>query len=615
MTAAQTIDTAPKQLPSGDALELTLPGRLLMMARERGPEPALRDKRLGIWQEISWQEYYDQSAAVGRMLWHLGIRPGDHVSILSENRPEWLYADLGAEGIGARSAGIYQTNPADDVAYVLEHSQSKLVFCEDQEQVDKVIEVADETPTVRHVVVFDPRGTRDYADSRLMSFSDFLKKGRELLAKEPDWFAHQIAQRDPDDVSMIVYTSGTTGPPKGAMLTPRNALETSREFVPILDVTADDKILSYLPLCHVAEKIFTFFLPLTTGCVVHFGESVYTVQQDLKEVSPTIFLGVPRIWEKVHAGVTVKIKDSSFLKRGLYSWSVAWGHSIAAKRRRGQMNPFDHLLYFLCWLLVFRALRERLGLGACRVPVTGAAPISADLLRWFHAIGVPVMEGYGQTECAGVSHVNRPGRIRLGTVGEPLPTVEHKIADDGEILVRGSLVFAGYLHNEEATRDTIDDGWLHTGDIGEIDDQGYLRITGRKKEIIITAGGKNLSPEKIENALKMSPYIKEAVAIGDQRKFISALIQIDAATVGDWATRKAIPYTSFEDLTQKEEVHELIKTEMKAANDRLARVESVRAFRLFPKELHQDDGEVTATQKVKRRAIEEKYEALIESIY
>jgi long-chain acyl-CoA synthetase len=597
-------------------LDLILPGRLLTMARERGDQPALRDKKLGVWQEISWRDYYDFAAAVGRMLWHLGIRPGDHVAILSENRPEWLYADLGAEGIGARSVGIYQTNPAEDVAYVLEHSQSELVFCEDQEQVDKVIEVADQTEFVRHVVVFDPRGTRDYADDRLMSFADFLDKGRELLVEEPDWFADQIAERDPDEVSMIVYTSGTTGPPKGAMLTPRNALEISRDMVPLLDVDDQDAILSYLPLCHVAEKIFTFFLPLTSGCVVHFGESVYTVQQDLKEVSPTVFLGVPRIWEKIHAGVTVKIKDSTRLKRLLYSKSLDVGHPIAERRRQGQMRALDHVLYFLCWLLVFRGLRERLGLAACRIPVTGAAPVSADLLRWFHAIGVPVLEGYGQTECAGVSHVNRPGATKLGTVGEPLPNVEQDIADDGEILVRGSLVFTGYLHDKESTEATIDDdSWLHTGDIGEIDDDGYLKITGRKKEIIITAGGKNLSPEKIENALKMSPYIKEAVAIGDARKFISALIQIDPATVGDWAARQKIPYTSFEDLTQREPVRELVEKEIKQANDRLARVESVRAFRLFPKELHQDDGEVTATQKVKRRAVSEKYEDLIESMY
>ena len=615
MTAAPEIEQVEERETHPEAGELTLPGRLRHFAETRGEKAALRDKELGVWQEVTWAEYWERASAVGRMLWHLGIRQGDHVSILSDNRPEWLYADLGAQGIGARSVGIYQTNPDEDVAYILTHSESKILFCEDQEQVDKAINVADETPEVRHVVVFDPRGTRDYSDRRLMSFAEFVEKGRELLADDPGWFDRKVDEIDPDQVTMIVYTSGTTGPPKGAKLTGRNALETAREFVPMLGVDDDDAILSYLPLCHVAEKIFTLFLPLTAGCLVHFGESVYTVQEDLKEVSPTIFLGVPRIWEKIHAGVTLKMKDSSWVKRKLYDFWIRVGHGIAEKRRSGEMNLFDRLVYFIGWLMVYRPLRERLGLGACRHPITGAAPISVHLIEWFHAIGITILEGYGQTECAGVSHANRPGEVKLGTVGPPLPHVEAKTGPDGEVLVRGSNVFEGYLHNEEATHETITDGWLHTGDIGEIDEDGFLTITGRKKEIIITAGGKNLSPEKIENALKMSPYIKEAVAIGDERKFISALIQIDHDAVGDWASRQGITYTSFEDLTEQEEVVELIGREVGEANKKLARVENVREFRLFPKELHQDDGEVTATQKVKRRAIQKKYADLIESMY
>jgi long-chain acyl-CoA synthetase len=619
MATAPQVEVREGDEPSSADLQeirdLTLPGRLRHLAQTRGDQPALREKQLGVWQEITWSDYWQEVSVVGRMLWHLGVREGDHVAILSDNRPEWLYADLGAQGIGARSVGIYQTNPDEDVAYVLDHSESKVLFCEDQEQVDKAINVADETPEVRHVVVFDPRGTRDYGDRRLMTFKAFCDKGRELLDQDPDWFDCKVDARSPDEVSMIVYTSGTTGPPKGAKITPRNALQTARDFVPMLGVDADDSILSYLPLCHVAEKIFTFFLPLTAGCVVHFGESVYTVQSDLKEVSPTIFLGVPRIWEKIHASVTLKIKDSSWLKRKLYDFWIEVGHRLAERRRSGNLGLVGKLIYFIGWLTVFRPLKERLGLGACRHPVTGAAPISTHLLEWFHAIGLPILEGYGQTECAGVSHVNRPDHIKIGTVGQPLPQVDAKIADDGEIMVKGSNVFDGYLHNQEATDETIDDGWLRTGDIGEIDEEGFLSITGRKKEIIITAGGKNLSPEKIENTLKTSPYIKEAVAIGDQRKFVSALIQIDADAVGDWASRRQITYTSFEDLTEKEEVLELIDDEIDQANEKLARVEQVRQFRLFPKELHQDDGEVTATQKVRRSAVEEKYAELIESMY
>jgi long-chain acyl-CoA synthetase len=614
MSVAANIEPEATSEPS--ELDLTLPGRLREFARSRPHAPALREKQLGIWQEISWKEYYDQCAAVGRMLWHLGIREGDHISILSDNRPEWLYADIGAQGIKARSVGIYQTNPPEDVAYILNDSGSKIIFCEDQEQVDKAIEVADETEQVRHVVVFDPRGTRDYTDSRLKTFKEFVDKGRELLADDPDWYNRKIDALDPDDVSMIIYTSGTTGPPKGAMISSRNALETGREIIPMLDVTEDDSILSYLPLCHVAEKIFTLFMPLTAGCTVHFGESVYTVQSDLKEVSPTVFLGVPRIWEKVHASVTLKMKDSSFLKRKIFDFWHARGKRIAENRRHGNETIIDKIIFFFAWLFVFRALRERIGLGRCRVPVTGAAPISEHLIEWFHAIGVDILEGYGQTECAGVSHINRPHNVKLGTVGQTLPGIECRTDEDGEILVRGPNVFEGYLNMPDATEETVtEEGWLRTGDIGEIDEEGFLSITGRKKQIIITAGGKNLSPEKIENALKTSPYIKEAVAIGDQRKFISALIQIDGDSVGDWASRRGIAYTSFEDLTEKDEVIELINKEVKMANEKLARVEQVREVRLFPKELHQDDGEVTATQKVKRSAIMEKYEDLIEDMY
>lgn len=384
----------------------------------------------------------------------------------------------------------------------------------------------------------------------------------------------------------------------------------------VLEVSPEDTLLSYLPLCHVAEKIFTLFLPLQTGALVHFGESLDTVREDLREVSPTVFLGVPRIWEKMHASVVLKMQDSSWLKRTLFEWFSTRGRAIAQRRRQGALSWWDRAVWRAGDLLVYRPLQERLGLRRCRVPVTGAAPISRDLLEWFWGVGVPVIEGYGQTECAGASHLTRPGRARLGSVGQPVPGVEQRIADDGEVLVRSDWVFAGYLHDDEATRRCVDeDGWLATGDVGVTDDDGFLTITGRKKEILITAGGKNLSPEKIENALKMSGYIKEAVAIGDGRKFVSALLHIDGDAVGDWATRQGVPYTSFEDLTKRPEVAKLIEAEVRRSDERLAQVEQVRAFRLLPKELRQEDGELTPTQKVRRRAIHELYGDLIESMY
>jgi long-chain acyl-CoA synthetase len=593
----------------------TLPGCLKAWAASRPDAVALRDKDLGIWNPISWAEYYRQVSACGRMLWKLGVRPGEHVSILSENRPEWLYADLGAQGIGARAVGIYQTNPPTDVAYILDHSQSVVLFCEDQEQVDKAIACRDDTPSVKHVIVFDPKGTRNYDDDRLMRWDDFIERGLALLESEPEWFDEKVAGLDPEAASMVVYTSGTTGTPKGALLSPANALCGTEAMLPLLGASDKDVILSYLPLCHVAEKIFSLFLPMASGAVVHFGESIATVQEDLREVSPTVFLGVPRIWEKMNASITLRMADSTRLKRTLFDFFSTRGRAIRDPMRQTPPTLWERFLFGIGDLLVFRPLQERLGLRRCRLPVSGAAPISADLLRWFWGIGVPVLEGYGMTESAGVSHINPPGAVRIGSVGTGLSMLECVTAGDGEILVRGPNVFVGYLHNRQATAETVDtEGWLHTGDVGTLDD-GYLTITGRKKEIIVTAGGKNLSPEKIENALKTSPFVKEAVAIGDRRKFVSALVQIDGEAVGDWATRRALPYTDFEDLSGKPEVRKLIESEINRANELLARAEQVREFRLFPKELHQDDGELTATQKVRRRAIFDIWGDLIDRIY
>lgn len=609
---------APRPWGSGGdpALGATLPGRLLAFARTRPDAVALREKRLGVWAGVSWAGYRDQVESTAHALWAIGVRPGEHVCILSDNRPEWLYADLGAQAIGARSVGLYQTNPAGEIAWVLAHCGARVLFCEDQEQVDKAIEIADRTPTVTEIVVFDPRGTRGYADARLRDWRDFVGEGARLAAAHPGWFDAQVRALDPHAPSMVVYTSGTTGEPKGALLSSANALAIPDALVDLLGAGPDDAILSYLPLCHVAEKIFSLFVPLSAGCTVHFGEAIETVQEDLREVSPTIFLGVPRIWEKMHASVTLKSRDASWLKRRLFEFWTRKGAEIAARRRLGGARWIDALLWRLGDLLIFRPLQERLGLRRCRLPITGAAPISADLLAWLHGVGVAVVEGYGQTECAGVSHLNPPGDVRLGSVGRVLPGFEHRAADDGEILVRGPHVFCGYLHDQAATEAAVDDqGWLATGDVGQIDAEGFLRITGRKKEIIITAGGKNLSPERIENALKTSPYVKEAVAIGDRRAFVSALVQIDRDAVGDVAQRQGVDYTSFGDLAARPEVVELIRGEIDKANALLARVEQVRAFRLLPRELNQDDGELTATQKVRRRAVYETWAAEIERMY
>jgi long-chain acyl-CoA synthetase len=595
----------------------TLPGRLINLARQRPDDPALREKRNGVWQERPWGDYADQVLAVAIALLDAGVGHGDHVAILSENREEWVFADLAAQAIGARSVGVYPTNPEPEVAYILRHSESVAVVCEDQEQVDKVVAIRDETPMVRHVIVVDPRGTRTYDDPRLSSWDDFVEGGRNQLEERASEVLERIAALDPDEPCMIIYTSGTTGQPKGAMVSSRNVTSSADASVEAFGYSQHELVLSYLPLCHVAEKIFTLYLPMATGACVHFGESIETVVEDLREVSPTVFVGVPRIWEKMHSSILVRVQDTSWLKRRLFEFFSRHGQRLARKKHDGgSWSPVDHLLWRVGDLLIYRPLQERLGLRRCWFPVSGAAPVAPELLWWFHGVGIPIGEGYGQTESSGVSHATHPDDVRIGTVGRTIPGVECKLDEDGEVLVRGDAVFVGYLHNPEATADTIDDeGWLHTGDIGEIDEDDYLRITGRKKDIIITAGGKNLSPEQIENALKTSPYIKEAVAIGDRRKFISALIQIDADNVGNWASRRGLAYTSFADLASKAEVVELIDAEIREVNKQLARVENVRAFRLLPKELHQDDAELTATQKVRRITFHERYAELIEEMY
>ncbi len=607
--------THPLDSEYGKRFGATLPGRLATLAQAWPRRTALREKDRGLWREISWEQYWRNVRAVAARYASWGLGAGDRVAILCGNRPEWLYADLGCQLLGGMSAGVYETNPAEDVVYVVNHSHSRVIVCEDLEQLDKVLERLPDMPALEHILVIEPRGTLHYDEPRISHWDRFLAEGLMML---DDFDGEQkLAALFPYRPAMIIYTSGTTGRPKGALLTHHSALSTVRILTEEAGISHRDTVLSYLPLCHVAEKAFTVFQPLTQGVVVHFGESIDTVRDDLVAVSPTLFFGVPRIWEKMHSSVLVAMKNASFIKRRLYEHCLAIGTALADRRLSGRTNKTDPLLRFLVDRLVFGALRERLGLGRCWFPASGAAPVAPELLSWLQAIGVPVTEGYGMTELSGLSHYNRLDRIRLGSVGQAVTGVEARIAGDGELLVRGPTVVKGYLDDPEATAEAIDDGgWLHTGDVGSIDEDGFLWLTGRKKEIMITAGGKNLSPAKIENALKTSPFIKEAVAIGDARPFVSALVQIDYDMVGNWATRKGIPYTSFPDLSSRPEIVQLIDLEIRRINDTaLARVEQVRRFSLLLKELHQDDGELTATQKVRRKNVFASYATQIEELY
>jgi long-chain acyl-CoA synthetase len=567
----------------------SLPDLLLAHARERPDVPALREKRRGRWHELTWGEYAERVARIAGGLRELGVQPGDRVAIHAENRPEWVLGDLAIQGIGAVSVGVYPTSPAPEVEYLLGHSESVVLIAEDEEQLDKALAVRERLPALRRIVVIDPRNVRALDDPMVMTWE-------QLEDREPfEGYGQGI---DDSDTAVIVYTSGTTGPPKGAMLTHANLTWAADSFRRAFGTGPDDEVLSYLPLCHVAERLGTVINGLGTGYVVNFGEGGESFVQDLRDVQPTLFAAVPRVWEKMLATVEIKMADASRLKR--------WSYRTALRFAPGRIAD----------VLALRALRDKLGLGRAERAICGAAPIAPQVLEYFWTLGVPVYEIYGQTENTAVCTLMPFDDVRIGTVGKPLEGVELRIAEDGEILTRSPAVFAGYYKDPDATAAAIDpDGWLHTGDVGTIDDDGYLTITDRKKDVIITAGGKNVSPSEIENRLKVSPYVREAMVVGDRRKYLVALIGIEADTVSDWAARRGLAFTTYGDLSRKPEVRELIEEWVDEVNQDLAQVETIKRFALLEKELDHEDGELTATLKVRRRALEKQFERQIQELY
>ncbi len=600
----------------GETGNKTLGQFFLDRVAERGDTVALREKDFGIWQEATWNQYLEHVKHFALGLKALGFERGDHLAILSENCREWLYAELAAICLGGVSVGVYSTSPYPEVHYVVQHADAVLVVCEDQEQTDKILQVWDQLPLVKKIIVKDMKGLRHYRRDIIMSFAEVEELGRELAAREPGLFLAEVAQGRPEEVCIMVYTSGTTGPPKGAMINHRNVEATAIATAEAIGATASDSVVSYLPLCHVAEKIFSLFLPLHLGYTVNFAENIATIQADLREIAPTVFLGVPRIWEKLQSAILITIKDSSRLKRWLFERCLALGYRLSEKRLANRpWNPGQKLAWWLAYWLMLRALQNFVGLRQVRFCFSAAAPISPDVLRFFHAIGIRVKEGYGMTETTGLSFIHMGQDIRMGTVGKPISCVQFKLAPDGELLKGGPAVFQGYYKNQAATASTIVDGWLHTGDVAEVDENGHLRIVDRKKDIIITSGGKNIAPSEIENALKVSPYVKEAIVLGDGRNFLAAMIQIDFDNVGKWATDRRIAYTNFKNLSQLPEVRELIGQEVDRVNAQFARVENVRKFLLLTKELDHDDDELTATMKVRRSNINKKFAAEIQAIY
>ena len=593
------------------------PSRRLRDIASRFPERiAFRDKKFGIWNEISYKEFWLQVNYVGCALNYFGIGKSDKVAIHSENRPEWLISDIGAQAIGAISVGLYPTNPPAEVKYLLGHSESQILFAEDQEQVDKALEVLQDLPDLKKIIYFEDKGLFRYESEKLMKWEDFLEIGKTEFEKDKEFVNSRIDEIKSEDIALMIYTSGTTGPPKGSMLSHGN-LEWVSSIIPEISFTPgidNPEYLSYLPLCHVFGRLVDEIIGINTIGTINFAESIDTVQQDLAEIQPSIFPAVPRILERMHAGTLVRMRDASRLKQLLFKTASYFGN-ITAKRRLKNPNDFiAKITNFLAQMIAFRSLRKKLGLLNIDNAVSGAAPISPEILRFFMSLGVPIYEGYGMTENSAIATGNTPDKVKLGTVGTPQAGTELKLAEDGEILVRHPGVFKGYYKNEEATKEVIDeDGWLYTGDVGEYEGE-FLKIVDRKKDIIITSGGKNVSPSEIENNIKTSPFIKEAIVIGDDRKFLSALIGIEYDIVSNWALRKNIAHTTYRNLSENEEVQNLIWDEIQKANEYTSSLQ-IRKFRMLTKELDHEDGDLTATQKAKRNVIMEKFSDLIEDMY
>jgi long-chain acyl-CoA synthetase len=613
--------------PSADVGFKTPPAYVRDWAQREPDRVAMREKDFGIWQEITWSQFWELVLDAAHGLLALGVYEGDRVSIQSEDRPEWVILDMATVAVRAITVGLYSTNPAAEVQYLLSDSGSVVHLAEDQEQAEKVMEVIESLPDLRKIIHIEPRGFRRWRDDeRFVSWEDFLELGRRHRQENTSMVEGIMAQATGDDIITLVYTSGTTGPPKGAMLTNANFAFNADVLIGSPGRTPDNKsigpddlILTYLPLCHVAERIFSTWSSVSHGPSLNFAESIETVQQNLREIQPTVFFAVPRIWERIHASIAIKGRDATWFKRIWFGLGMRIAARIGDLRvaNDGEHTPWSRLLYIVAYPVVFRALRERIGLRRVRYAASGAAPISPEVIRDFLGLGVPLFELYGMTENSAVATCNFPGANKVGTVGIPYPGTELRIDEDtGEIQTRNPGTFKGYWNKPEKTAEAFtEDGWLKTGDVGEWVDGTHVKVVDRIKDIIITSGGKNVSPSEIENHLKSSPFIKEAMVIGDRRKYLSALILIEADVVGDWATRRQIPYTTYRDLTEKSEVIELIQGVVSEVNSAHSHLESIQKFRLIPKELDHEDGELTATQKLKRNAMSSMFGELIEDMY
>lgn len=582
----------------------TIPARLFARAKKTPYAPAYYVKSRGRWKPTNWRTYSNEVRAAGKSLMALGVGKKGAVSILGFNRPEWVIFDLAAMCTGAYAAGVYTTSSPEEVQYIVNHAESSVILVENELQAQKIAKERANLPHLKHVVAMRDAG--DLGDA-VMSWDDFMAKGSETSDAD---FDEALLTLTPDGLATLIYTSGTTGPPKGVMLTHENLAWTAAQLQTLMRSEPDDCMLSFLPLSHIAEQIVTIHLPITAGGAAYYAESIEALADNLKEVQPTIFFAVPRVWEKFHAKLSDKLGEATGLKEHLVKWVRSTCTQVNKHKNRGEAVPLAlGLQYKLADKLMLSKLKPAIGLSRARFCVSGAAPISSEVLDFFASIDIVVREVYGQSEDTGPTTLNVPGQTKLGSVGPRIPGVDVKIADDGEILVKGKNVFAGYFKDPEATAEALDGEWLHSGDLGEFDSLGFLSITGRKKDIIITAGGKNIAPKNIEAGLKDNRLINEAVVIGDRRKYLTALVTLDEEAVADMLNGKASQ--AADDPAVKDEVTKAVEL----VNSTLAPVEKIKKWTILPRNLSIETGELTPTMKVKRKSVNENFAVEIEAMY
>ena len=596
----------------------TLPAIFWNAVAARGDKVWLRQKELGIWRSLSWRQTGDAVREIGHGLLALGFEAGQCASIQSNTVIDWVLADLAVLSCGGVSNGIYPTDAPAQTQYLCEDSSTRILFVENDEQLDKALEVRGRLPLLHHIVVFDMTGLRALNDPMVLSLDELRRRGREHLAAHPGALDTRVQACRPGDLAILVYTSGTTGKPKGAMHSHAGLVYTAHGYNTLVAQGEDDERMCFLPLCHIAERMGGEYHAMYTGAKLNFVENPETVPENVREIAPTVFTAVPRVWEKFYSGVMIALKESGRLQQAAYGWSIAVGGRIADKVLAGQ--PVGGLLkaqFHLARWLALNNVRKLIGIHRARLLVTGAAPISPELIRWYLALGVPMLEVWGMTESCGASTGVPADRIKPGSIGPAAAYNEVRLAPDTqEILVRGPNVFMGYLNQPEKTAETIDaDGWLHTGDVGVVDADGYFRITDRMKDIIITAGGKNITPSELENELKFSPYITDAVVIGDKRPYLTVIVMIDQDNVEKYAQDHDVPFSNYASLTRSPEVQALIQGELDRVNAQFARVEQIKKFFLLDTQLSAEDEELTPTMKLKRALVQKKYAAQIEAMY